>query len=264
VGFVELIEAEWDHANEGQPQQDAIEDFPAGVGPYLAGIEGYFEKVQDDRQVGDLMREEPYCAQLLALTVTVGVDRTYGFITAEFDEGVKKRTDPGEAEGHFGILWISGNEDFDMALKGLDDGKYHFLKVWIQEIGLLLKIAYLRKEGTGTLSELSPSRHAYSHLLSPPRYGVASTLIWSSHQMDPGSGRAKGGSGDSQGTIHASRISWGPRVLRPWYPPGRPYNPTVTEDQRGAVVGLSHVTTNGRLFVLTAVDDDSPIGTDTY
>jgi hypothetical protein len=37
----------------------AIEDFPAGAGPYLAGIEGYFEKVQDNRQVRNLMREEP-------------------------------------------------------------------------------------------------------------------------------------------------------------------------------------------------------------
>ena len=46
-----------------------------------------------------------------------------------------------------------------MTLEGLDDGKYHFLKIRIQQIGLLLITFYLHKEGTGSLSESNPSRH---------------------------------------------------------------------------------------------------------
>jgi hypothetical protein len=72
MDFVELIKAKWNHANEGQPQQDAIEDFPAGVGPYIAGLERYVEKAQDDRQVRNLVREEPNCAQSLAITTADG------------------------------------------------------------------------------------------------------------------------------------------------------------------------------------------------
>jgi len=49
MGLVELIKTERNHADDGQPQHDAIENLPAGVGPYLTGIERYFEKVQDNR-----------------------------------------------------------------------------------------------------------------------------------------------------------------------------------------------------------------------
>jgi len=63
MSFIKLIKVEWDHADERQPQHDAIEDFPTRVSPYLTGIEGYFEKVQDNRQVRDLMGEEPDCPQ---------------------------------------------------------------------------------------------------------------------------------------------------------------------------------------------------------
>lgn len=38
-----------------------------------------------------------------------------------------------------------------MAFEGLDDRKYHFLEVRIQEIRLLLEIVYLRVEGTVSL-----------------------------------------------------------------------------------------------------------------
>lgn len=69
MDFVELIEAEWDHANEGQPQQDGIEDFPAWAVPHIFRVKGYFEKVQDDREVRNLMREEPDYTQSLALTI---------------------------------------------------------------------------------------------------------------------------------------------------------------------------------------------------
>lgn len=70
---------------------------------------------------------------------------TYGFASSEFDEGVKKRTNPSEAKGHSGILRIS-DENIDMEFEGLDDREYHFLKVWVQEVRLLLKTAYLYDE----------------------------------------------------------------------------------------------------------------------
>jgi hypothetical protein len=69
VGFVKLIKIEWNHANEGQPQHDVIKDFPTGVGLFLAVIQGSFEKVQDNRQIRYLMREEPNCSRSLALDV---------------------------------------------------------------------------------------------------------------------------------------------------------------------------------------------------
>ena len=56
---------------------------------------------------------------------------TYGFVSAKFDEGVKKRTNPSEAQRHFYILRISGDKNFDMTFEGLDDRVYHFLKVRI-------------------------------------------------------------------------------------------------------------------------------------
>jgi len=59
------------------------------------------------------------------------VDHTNGFIATKFDEGVKKRTNPGKTGCHPGILWITGDENFDMTLEGLDDRKYYFLKVRI-------------------------------------------------------------------------------------------------------------------------------------
>jgi len=75
MGFVELIKVERDHANEGQPQHDGVEDFPARAGPYLSRIEGYFEKIQDDCQVRNLMREEPdYPQSLVPTSLTAGHD----------------------------------------------------------------------------------------------------------------------------------------------------------------------------------------------
>lgn len=124
-----------------------------GVDPYLTGIERYFEKAQDNRQIRNLMRKEPDYARSLVFSVPGGrvarVYRTYGFVATKLDEGIKKRTNPSEAEGHSGILRISGNKDFDMTLKGLDDRKYHFLEVRIQEIRLLLKTVYLHKRRDG-------------------------------------------------------------------------------------------------------------------
>ena len=211
MGFVELIKAKRDHTNEGQPQQDAIEDFPEGVGPYLAGAEGDFEKVQDDRQVCDLMREEPnYAQSSVSTTASQGTRdsmHTYSFIAAKFDEGVKKRANSCEAEGHSDGFGISSDENFDVVLKGLNDRRYHFLKVGIQEIRLLLVTFYLRKERVRSLSHSNPSRRAYDHSPLPPWNAVAATLIWSTRQVDPGLGLAKGGGEGSRGTIHASRTS---------------------------------------------------------
>lgn len=120
------------------------------------------------------------------------VNRTYGLVAAKFDEGIKKRTNPGKAEGHSGILRISCDEDFNMTLEGLDDGKYHFLEVRIQKIRLLLEVVDLHTEGrAGTLSELDRSCRVRSHSLSTPYNAVATTLIWSPRQTDPDSGRAK-------------------------------------------------------------------------
>ena len=133
-------------------------------------------------------------------------DRTYGFVAAKFDEGVKKRTNPGETEGHSDVLWISGDKNFDMTLEGLDDGQHHFLKARIQEIRLLLETVYLHKGGTGTRSEPNPPQPVYGHSLSAPCSAVAALLISSPHRMDPGSGRVKEGNEDSQGTIRASQI----------------------------------------------------------
>jgi hypothetical protein len=95
------------------------------------------------------MREEPDCVRSLALAVAQGRrdDRTYDFIAAKFDEGVKKRTNPGKAGCHYGILRVGGDENFDMALEGLDDREYCFFKVRIQEIRLLLEAIYLHIEG---------------------------------------------------------------------------------------------------------------------
>ena len=59
------------------------------------------------------------------------MDGTYCFITAKFDEGVKKRTNSDEAGCHPDILRISGDENFDMTFDGLNDRKYHFLKMRI-------------------------------------------------------------------------------------------------------------------------------------
>ena len=79
--------------------------------------------------------------------------RTYGFITTKFNESVKKRANPSEAEGHSGVLRIGSDENFDVTLEGLDDRKYHLLKIRIQEIRLLLEATHLRKGRTGTPSE---------------------------------------------------------------------------------------------------------------
>ena len=72
MDIVKLIKVERDHANEGQPQHDAIKDFPAGIVPYRTVIQGYFEKVQDNCQVCNLVREKPNCSQPLAHSVCVG------------------------------------------------------------------------------------------------------------------------------------------------------------------------------------------------
>ena len=71
------------------------------------------------------------------------VGRTYGFVSAKFDEGVKKRTNSGKAGRNSGFLWTSSDENFDLSFEGLEDGEHHFLKVWIQEIRLLLEAVYL-------------------------------------------------------------------------------------------------------------------------
>jgi hypothetical protein len=119
---------------------------------------------------------------------------TYDFIAAKFDEGVKKRANPCEAGGHSDILRISGGENFDVTLEGLDDGKYHFLKVRIQEIRLLLETLYLRHRRGHAAMIIKPiPTRARSLTVATPGNAVASTLIWSPHRMDPGSGRAKEG-----------------------------------------------------------------------
>ena len=70
---------------------------------------------------------------------------TYGFISAKFDEGIQKRANICEARGHSDVLRIGSDEDFDVTLEGLDDRKDQFLKVWVQEIRLLLEVLYLCK-----------------------------------------------------------------------------------------------------------------------
>ena len=110
--------------------------------------------------------------------------RTYGFIATKFYEGVKKGANPREAKGYFDVLRIGSGENFDMALKGLDDRKHHFFKVGIQEVGLLLVTFYLCKERTGSLSESSPSRRVYSHLPSLPWNAAAAVLFWHRHETD--------------------------------------------------------------------------------
>ena len=91
------------------------------------------------------MREEPDFFLLSVRSVcNERVGCTYGFVSAEFDEGVKKRTNPSKSAGHSGLLRISGDKNFDMTFKGLDDREYHFFEVWIQEIRLLLEAVYLR------------------------------------------------------------------------------------------------------------------------
>lgn len=74
------------------------------------------------------------------------VGRTYGFVSAKFDEGVKKRTNTREAEGHSGFFWANSDENFDLTFEGLEDGEYHFLEVWIQEVRLLLEAVYLHEK----------------------------------------------------------------------------------------------------------------------
>ena len=146
-----MIKVEGDHANEGQPQQNSIEDFPAGAGPYLARIEGYFEKVQDNRQVRDLMREEPDYAQVISPDIAGDwarlPTRTYGFMAAKFDESIKKRANTCEAESHSDIIGIGCGENFGVTFEGLDDRKHHFLKIGIQQVRLLLVTFYLRIKG---------------------------------------------------------------------------------------------------------------------
>lgn len=69
--------------------------------------------------------------QLLLWREDMRADGTYSFIAAKLDEGVKKRTNPGEAECHSGIRRIGGDENFDVILEGFGDWGYHFLKVRI-------------------------------------------------------------------------------------------------------------------------------------
>ena len=97
------------------------------------------------------MGEEPdYPQSLVPTIIDGGMGRpvhTYGFVAAKLDEGVEKRANTCEAEGHPDVLRISRGESLDVTLEGLDDGKHHFLKVWIQEVRLLLVTFYLRKSG---------------------------------------------------------------------------------------------------------------------
>ena len=76
------------------------------------------------------MWEEPNCSfsnrQFLLLPEGPGELITYSFVSAKFNEGVKKRTNPSEAEGQPDIFWISRDENSNMVFKGCDDREYHF------------------------------------------------------------------------------------------------------------------------------------------
>ena len=77
-----------------------------------------------------------------------------------------------------------------MAFEGLDYGDHHFLKVWVQEIRLLLETVYLRKD-TGIFSVNPTLKDVLSPTVDSIRCNRNNSNLASSSEGSPFKSRAR-------------------------------------------------------------------------